>query len=275
MIQDIAPHVYHNEMSFAAAQPEDYVLYFTPQRTLYVKETDGVLCLPRVGELGAEPTRLQYLFSIDARAYYLLTGEDAPELDGFSWLPTSRLRSCHRDETLFACAAGESLWRWYTANRFCGRCGAAMEKSRIERAMVCPACNNTVYPKICPAVIVAVHDGERLLLTRYKNRPFKQYALVAGFNEIGEPIEDTVRREVLEETGVRVKNLRFYKSQPWVFTDTLLFGFYAELDGSDHITVQEDELAEALWLPRSELPADTTHISLTAEMIERFRRGEA
>ena len=139
--------------------------------------------------------------------------------------------------------------------------------------MVCPECGNVIYPKICPAVIVAVHDGDRLVLTRYKDRPIKHLALVAGFNEIGETIEETVHREVLEETGLRVKNLRFYKSQPWVFTDTLLFGFFAELDGSDRITVQEDELAEANWYPRSEVPADTAHMSLTAEMIEQFRLG--
>ena len=276
MIQDIAPHIYHNEMSFRAAEAEDFVLYFSPEHTLYVHDGGGVLRLPELRELARRPERLQYLFSIDNRAYYLMQDGGAPEENGdFTYLPTSRLRGCHRDETLFACAAAESLSRWYDANRFCGRCGSPLAPSKIERAMVCPACGNTIYPKICPAVIAAVSDNDRLLLTRYKDRPFKHYALVAGFNEIGEPIEETVRREVFEETGVHVKNLRFYKSQPWVFTDTLLFGFYAELDGSDKITVQEDELSEALWVPRSELPEDTTHISLTAEMIERFRRGEA
>ena len=174
---------------------------------------------------------------------------------------------------LFAAAAGESLHRWYDSQKFCGRCGARMEKSTVERAMVCPHCKNTVYPKICPAVIVAVHDGDRLLLTRYRGRPFKKYALIAGFNEIGESIEDTVHREVMEEAGLRVKNLRFYKSQPWVFTDTLLMGFVCELDGSDRITVQESELAEASWHLRSELPEDHSHISLTGEIIEQFRLG--
>ena len=127
------------------------------------------------------------------------------------------------------------------------------------------------FRKICPAVIVAVHDGDRLLLTRYRGRPFKKYALIAGFNEIGETIEQTVHREVLEEAGVRVKNLRFYKSQPWVFTDSLLMGFFAQLDGSDEITVEEDELSEARWFRREELPADHSAISLTGEMIEYFR----
>ncbi len=98
-------------------------------------------------------------------------------------------------------------------------------------------------------------------------------SLIAGFNEIGETIEQTVHREVLE-AGVRVKNLRFYKSQPWVFTDTLLMGFVCELDGSDKITVQESELAEASWHLRSELPEDHSYISLTGEMIEQFRLGK-
>ena len=132
----------------------------------------------------------------------------------------------------------------------------------------------TVYPKISPAVIVAVTDGDRLLLTKYAGREFKRYALVAGFNEIGESIEDTVRREVMEEVGLKVKNLRFYKSQPWVFTDSLLMGFFCELDGDNKITLQEDELAEAEWFERQDLPDDHSGISLTGEMIEVFRRGE-
>ena len=229
--------------------------------------------LPTVRLTGAELQQLQYLFSIDGRAYYLCT-ESRP-MPGADWqyFSTGALRRCIADDTLFACAAAGSLYRWYRNTRFCGCCGARLRKSETERAMVCPECGNVIYPKICPAVIVAVHDGDRLVLTRYKDRPIKHLALVAGFNEIGETIEETVHREVLEETGLRVKNLRFYKSQPWVFTDTLLFGFFAELDGSDRITVQEDELAEANWYPRSEVPADTAHMSLTAEMIEQFRLG--
>ena len=275
MIQDIAPHIYHNEMSWQTPGPQDLALYFSPENALYVHEDNGQLTLPTVEALGAAPEALQYLFSIDRRAYYLLETDDVPaETEYWRYFPVGKLRTCPANETLFACAAAGSLYRWYRGTRFCGRCGAPMRKSPRERAMLCTACGNVVYPKICPAVIVAVHDGDRLVLTRYKDRPIRHLALVAGFNEIGDSIEETVHREVLEETGLHVKNLRFYKSQPWVFTDTLLFGFYAELDGSDAITVQEDELAEASWYPRDRLPEDTSHMSLTAEMIERFRLGE-
>ena len=156
---------------------------------------------------------------------------------------------------------------------FCGRCGTPVTDSTTERAVVCPACGLVEYPKICPAVIAAVTDGDRLVLTKYRGRAFRKYALVAGFNEIGESIEDTVRREVLEETGLRVKDITFYKSQPWVVTDTLLMGFFCKLDGPDTIHMQEDELSVAQWFYRSQIPDDYSAISLTGEMIEVFRRG--
>ena len=272
MLQDIAPHIYRNQMSWKTPDADDFVLSYRG-RALLCKVEDGQLLLPRVKDVDA--AALQYAFSIDERADYLLLNAALEEKDGFSYFDTGKLRTLTLGPALMAAAAGESLYRWYDTQKFCGRCGTPMEKSKIERAMVCPNCGNTVYPKICPAVIVAIYDGDRLVMTRYKDRPFKNYALVAGFNEIGESIEETVHREVLEETGLRVRNLRFYKSQPWVFTDTLLFGFFAELDGSDKITVQEDELSEAGWFYRSEIPEDRTHLSLTGEMMEQFRKGLA
>lgn len=271
MLQDLGEHVYHNEFCQRAPRPEDRALLFTPQRELLCARSGGELMLPQMKDVSVQAA--QYAFSIDETGYYLVQG--APRSAAFSLQPTAVLRA-QTDRTspaLFAAAAGESLYRWYTGQRFCGRCGARMQHSRTERAMVCPDCGSTVYPKICPAVIVAVVRGERLLLTRYRGRPFKKYALVAGFNEIGESIEATVHREVMEEVGLRVKNLRFYKSQPWVFTDSLLMGFVCELDGSERITLQEDELAEAGWFARDELPEDYSHISLTGELIEQFRLG--
>ena len=273
MIQDIFPHVYHNEMKWKIPDQEDFVLCYGKEHILYCKAADDRIDLPRVADLPALREQLQYLFSIDERAYYLAESEAAPG-EGWEAMPTGKLRSFPRRTRIFAAAAGESLYRWYSSQRFCGRCGARMGKSKVERAMVCPACGNTVYPKICPAVIVAVSDGERLRVSRYRDRPFRGWALIAGFAEIGETLEDTVRREVLEETGLRVKNLRYYKSQPWSFSDTLLAGFYCDLDGSDAIRIEEDELSEALWLPRGEIPPRGNDVSLTAEMMERFRLGQ-
>lgn len=269
MIQDIAPHIYHNAFSAAPPQAGDLTLVFSPAGLL-CRVQDGAVVLPALTQL-PEPPALVRLFSVDDRGYFLWEGDPPAAPDGFDYRPTRGLRDLRADETLFALGAGESLWRWYRSNRFCGRCGAAMVHGGRERSQVCPQCGQTVYPKICPAVIAAVYDGDRLLLTRYRGRPFVRYALVAGFNEIGETIEDTVRREVMEEVGLHVRDLQFYKSQPWVFTDSLLMGFFARLDGSDAITLQEEELSEAAWFSRDEIPRDHSAISLTGEMIEYFR----
>lgn len=270
MFQEIAPHVYHNEMRFDAPQPDDFTVCIQPGGVSANLDADKLL-LPHVSDFSDASFR--YLFRIDEKRYYLLL---EGKLQSGEWgvVPHAQIRSRLADETMFAVAVAQSLHRWYAANRFCGKCAQQMEPSKTERALVCPSCGNTVYPKICPAVIVAVTDGDRIVLTRYKNRPFKKYALIAGFSEIGETVEQTVHREVLEETGLRVKNLRFYKSQPWVFTDTLLMGFYCELEGSDVITPQEDELAEAKWVSRSEIPNDFSPISLTGEMITQFQNGK-
>ena len=139
--------------------------------------------------------------------------------------------------------------------------------------MKCPKCGAMHYPKISPAVIVAVTNRDKILMTKYASRDYKKYALIAGFTEIGETIEDTVRREVMEEVGIHVKNIRYYKSQPWSFTDTVLMGFYCELDGEDVITMDAHELSVAEWMRREDIPTEFDGISLTNEMIMRFKEG--
>lgn len=267
MLQDIAPHVYDNQMCFDPASRDDYALCCSKEGVLLKKE-EGSLSLPRIRQCrGGAPWT--HAFSIDGQRFYL-SGSPA-EAEGFA--PMNAYREKGEGYLPFACAVAQSLARWYGDNRFCGTCGNSMEHSGKERAMVCPKCGRTVYPKICPGVIVAVCDGDRLLLTKYAGRAFRRYALIAGFCEIGETVEETVHREVLEETGLRVTNLRFYKSQPWVVSDTLLMGFFADLDGSDRVKLQEDELSEGTWFAREEIPTDYSPDSLTGEMISLFRNG--
>ena len=148
-----------------------------------------------------------------------------------------------------------------------------MVHSDRERMVYCPECHTIEYPKICPAVIVGILNGDRILLSTYAGRDVKSYALIAGFAEIGETIEGTVRREVMEEVGLKVKNLTFYKSQPWSFSDTLLMGFFCDVDGDGGITLDEQELSLAQWVDRSEVPDDPEGISLTREMMTVFKKG--
>lgn len=274
MIQDIAPHLYDNAFSHNAPRGDSPVFCFEDKQLLLKLTPEEDIVLPRVCDLKLTTDQLLFAFDLDQVDYYLLIDAGVTAIPGFSYQPLGMLRQAQPQHLAFACATAASLYRWYRGNRFCGACGQKTQLSKLERALVCPDCGNTIYPKICPAVITAVTDGDRLLLTRYAGRAYSRYALVAGFNEIGESIEDTVRREVMEETGLKVKNLRFYKSQPWVFTDSLLMGFFVDLDGPDTVTLQADELCEGTWFHRADVPEDYAGISLTGEMIELFRQGK-
>lgn len=186
------------------------------------------------------------------------------------------LRVLRRTKPKEECYAGETayhLYVWYRDNSFCGRCGEHFEYSHKERAMICPSCGNVVYPKIAPAVIVGIlnSSGDKIVMTRYAGREYKGHALVAGFCEIGETAEDTVRREVLEEVGLHIRNIRYYKSQPWGFDSNLLFGYYCTADEDEPIHMDDGELAKAVWISRDEIGEEERNLSLTAEMIMHFK----
>lgn len=279
MIQDIYPHVYHNEYRQAVPEPDSFLLYYEEGQVLGRNEASDGLTFPRFRHLdgnGASAESVIYLFTIDGAAYFLTLerprlNEEAAE--AFSLLPEGIFRSAKPLYQAFAGITGQQLKNWYDTNRYCGCCGSELKPSEKERMLHCPVCGHMIYPKISPAVIVGVISGNRLLMTRYSGRAYKRYALIAGFNEIGETIEDTVRREVMEEVGVKVKNIRFYKSQPWSFSETLLMGFYCDLDGSDEIHLDTEELSEGVWMEREDIPETSEGISLTEEMIQRFRKG--
>ncbi len=269
MIQDIAPHRLANEFS-AERMPSagDWLLSF--RKNAVLSAADG-LRLPKVGDYS--PDDLHYAFSLDGVPVWL-TDRELPESEDLRYIASAEYRCMKPQEIAFACTVGESLHRWYCANRYCGACKTELRDSETERALICPNCRTVRYPRINPAVIVAVTDGERLLLTKYADRPFSRFALVAGFCEAGESAEDTVRREVWEEVGLRVKNLRYYKSQPWAVADDLLLGFFCEVDGGTTPTLRDGELKLAQWFDRGEIPDDYSDISLTGEMIDRFRSGK-
>lgn len=270
MIQDIFPHHFYNEFSLKREpEAEDEVFVFDGNNVLVSGDGEKTpLSLPKVSSFNSE--ELTYLFKTDEKAYFLYTGENCPVIDGFAYMSKRVLRSDNPRTVCFAGFTAYQLFMWYSTNRFCGRCGSKTEHSTFERALVCPHCGNTVYPKIAPAVIVAVTDGDSIVVTQYKDRPYRGVALIAGFCEIGETPEQTCAREVMEEVGLRIKNIRYYGSQPWGIDSNLLLGYVAEVDGSRRIVRDENELAQALWMKREELqPADPV-ISLTKTMIKDF-----
>ncbi|KMO87016.1 NADH pyrophosphatase [Megasphaera cerevisiae DSM 20462] len=272
MIQDIGPHTYHNEYRPVFLTDRGILLSYDG-RSVLVKTEGGHLIFPRLSDFPDQAGKaFRWLFREDEEQYFWAE-QPLPEGHGFSYVPINFLRAAEPRFQAFAGVAGLSLAGWYMNHRFCGQCGRPMEHSRTERMVYCDHCHTMMYPRICPAVIVAVRNGSRLLISKYAGREYKRAALIAGFAEIGEMIEDTVHREVMEEVGVKVKNLQFYKSQPWCFTDTLLFGFFCDLDGDDTLHVDHDELAVARWVEREELPDDPEKASLTMEMMTLFKTG--
>ncbi|MBR0374327.1 MAG: NAD(+) diphosphatase [Mogibacterium sp.] len=270
MIQDIFPHKLHNEFEpEAELTPGSLILQIDGNKAL-VKMSGSSPVLPTARDLGV--TDGIFLLRLDDRACFMPADKADPG-EGYEYVGMRELRKVIPKEQAFTALTGFQLVNWYANNRYCGRCAGRMDFSATERALVCPNCGNTVYPKIVPAVIVAVTNGDRILLTRYANRPYSNYALIAGFTEIGETLEETVAREVMEEVGLKVKNIRYYKSQPWGIVDDILVGYYCEVDGDDTIRLDRNELKEGVWLCRDEIPGSYEDNSMTNEMIMLFRDG--
>lgn len=211
MIQDIAPHKYH--VAFEQCEPteEDILLVFRGDELL-VREAEGRTWFPAVGEIEGLPKEADFLFRMDDTNLFMTEVEDE-EFEGWHFVKQEYFRSVYPMWKAFAGATAIQIHRWYSNNKFCSRCGGHMHKGSTERSLICGSCGRTVYPSIAPCVIVAVTDGSRILLTRYnkKHSKYTRFALVAGYTEVGETLEDTVKREVMEEVGLKVKILPIIK----------------------------------------------------------------
>lgn len=277
MIQDIAPHSYDNQYRPVPPERDSIALYYEGHTVLLRKTKEGIE-FPRFRDLERLNEDIYqdyiYLFTIDKERYYLVKGISRERLSDFTLENTEIFRMGEPQFRAFAGITGFQLYNWYQSHKYCGKCGHLMKMDKKERMVYCEECRNMEFPKICPAVIIGVTDGNRILLSKYADRAFRKYALLAGYTEIGETVEETVKREVMEEVGLKVKNIRYYKSQPWSFTDTLLMGFYCDLDGEDTIILDKEELALAEWFEREDIPVKSSRDSLTNEMIMKFKNGE-
>ncbi len=276
MIQDIYPKIYHNEYYDIKPDVNDFILVFF-KNTALIRFHEGKLRYPVFKELQTFSCDYYYLFSIDRYRYFLAcpkVSQEMIQIDGYHYEDISIFRTALSRHTSFAGITAHHLFNFYQSGRFCGSCGHKMLPDHKERMLICPQCHHLVYPRISPAVIVGVINKDRLLMSKYAGRSYKNYALIAGFTEIGESAEQTVAREVMEEVGLRVKNIRYYKSQPWAFSGSLLMGFFCDLDGSDQINLDTNELSEAGWYSRNEISLEDDHISLTREMIMKFKNGD-
>jgi NAD+ diphosphatase len=169
-------------------------------------------------------------------------------------------------------AAGAALQKveWLRTHGFCSRCGHPTERHAHEQAMVCPSCGHLQFPRLSPAVIVLIERDREMLLARSPAFPEGVYSTVAGFVEPGESLEETVHREILEEVGVRVTNVRYFGSQPWPFPHSLMVGFTARWAGGD-IAVDGVEIEDAQWFTPERLPPRMpSSMSIARRLVDDF-----
>ncbi|HPS13818.1 MAG TPA: NAD(+) diphosphatase [Prolixibacteraceae bacterium] len=276
MIQDIFPHRFNNHyQANRQISNTDFIFHYR-DNSLLLKTSDDLFELPRKQDFPeiSDETEKIFLFELDDTPCYLVWDELKADKPGLVYKEINFFRLAKQQEIAWVTIAGFHLRNWYADNRFCGKCGSRTEHKHDERAMICPVCGAVVYPKISPAIIVAIISNDKLLLARNTNFPGAWYSLIAGYADVGESLEETLRREVMEEVGLDVKSIRYYKSQPWPLSGSMMIGFVAEADEDQPIQIDHNEIAEAAWFSRGNLPNHSSTISIAGEMIEKFERGE-
>jgi len=274
MLHDIDPHVFNNSYTLVDEIGEnDYILCFHENKILLKKEGDTIV-IPKKKDLERkiEEKKAIYLFAINSCNCFLI---DELFLDNPSFVHEDIfvLRNIPHKEIAWIGSVAYHLMNWYSSNKFCGKCGSQTVAKKDERALICENCATTIYPKIAPAVIVAITCNDKILLARGRNYQGSFYALIAGYVDIGESLEEAIVREVREEIGIEITNIRYYKSQPWPFSGSIMIGYFAEADDSQHLLIDEKEIIEAGWFTRGNLPVHATNFSIAGELIEVFNNG--
>lgn len=187
----------------------------------------------------------------------------------FEWTSLYSQLGSIQDELFQLAGRALQITRWYADHQYCGRCGAPTRQALSDRARVCTRCALRFYPRISPCIICLVHKDDACLLARSARHPPGLYSTLAGFIEPGESVEQALRREIIEEVGIGVKNIRYFGSQPWPFPGQLMLGFTAEHDTGD-IRPDGHEILEANWYSADNMPLVPPESTLSGQLIEQF-----
>ncbi len=257
--------------------PEDALWFLFHEQRLLVKDEGNKLNIPApwdLRELGIAPMQQQFFGRLDGRPCYAGELEDEKGIpDPFSFTGLRSLFTRFEEGAIQAAGLANQLVLWNRNHHYCGRCGGLTQTKTDERARVCPQCGLVNYPRLSPAVIVAVLKDHQILLAHSQRFPAKFYSVLAGFVEPGETLEACVKREVLEEVGITLKDIRYFGSQPWPFPDSLMVGFTAEYADGD-IRIDPAEITDAGWFSASELPPIPPKISIARRLIDWFLQQE-
>lgn len=245
---------------------------------LLVIKKENNLCIPDHNDL--EPLKMAfnnelYIGIINGYSCYSsnLTKDVLPDNlpADLSFIDLSKLYSSVNNDLFWAAGRAFNIINWHRTHLFCGKCGALNQQKSDEMAKICPNCSLVVYPAMAPAMIVAIVKDRKILLARNKQKSYQHYSVLAGFVESGESLHDCVKREILEEVGIKVKNISYFASQPWPFPNSLMIAFTAEYE-SGEIKVDGKEISDADWFSKDELPALPGNISIAWHLIQWFKQ---
>lgn len=250
----------------------DAYLFLFHQDELLIKENNGLLQIPKTSDMKIftnQPIDIQSIGILHGHECFIGTIDNNDLPTGFSFSKVRPLYGQIADDFFQFAGRAFHISRWLKTNQFCGCCGGPMNISPIELAMKCSLCGHLVYPRISPAIIVAVTRGNQLLLAHAKTFAPNKYSVIAGFVEPGETLEECVRRELKEEVGVEVDNINYFASQPWPFPDSLMIAFTAQCS-TEKITIDNHEITAAAWFSAHNLPDIPTKPSVGRQLIDWF-----
>lgn len=233
----------------------------------------GVPHLPRPEALGLVPLQEHYLGQwAGVPCFAAEVAETATPPAGMDFQSLRALYGSLDEDLFWLAGRAVQIVDWDRTHHYCGRCGSLTTQKVGERAKVCPQCNLTSYPRLSPAVIMSVTRGDRILLARSGRHPAGRFSVLAGFVEPGESLEECVIREVKEEVGLDVVNVRYFGSQPWPFPNSLMIAFTCESPAGE-IDLHDNEIVEAAWYPAGALPNIPPPITISRHLIDAFVRS--
>jgi NAD+ diphosphatase len=251
--------------------PAWWFIFLENKLLVYLEpESVTIPLLPDLNELGLTTMQQNYLGQLDNRHCYAVEVAEGTLPPAGMTFEGLRQVYGRLDENLFWIAArAVQIVDWDRAHQFCGRCGLLLKTSQTERAKECPKCGLLHFPRLAPAIIVLVERGKELLLARSRHFMPGMYSVLAGFVEPGESLEEAVVREVREEVGISVKNIKYFGNQPWPFPHSLMIGFTATYAGGK-ISLDDSEIEDAGWFTADNLPHIPGRISIARKLIDWF-----
>jgi NAD+ diphosphatase len=252
---------------------------FRGDQLLVHRSAEGAVTVPTIATLGELhlTCRCEHFMGRSRVSGPCVAVDLDPAAEAPPGMAFSRLRQLYGsldDAMVWIGGRAVQIVAWWQDHQYCGGCGGQTEVHAHERARVCTSCQRMYFPRLSPAIIVLIHQGEQFLLARNRRFPKGRYSIIAGFVEPGESLEEAVRREVREEVDLAVAEIRYFGSQPWPFPNSLMLGFTARYS-SGEIRLADGELQDAGWYPRdrSALPDLPDAMSISRRLIEHYLDG--